>query len=124
MSKRVTSVAGLLLLGIWAGAATPFTQHQHPAGIDIGTSLNEIADQGFNHSEIPTTAEYLDDQIGGRMTNSPAMRKAERWTQEKFRGWGLKNVHTEGFEFGRGWWIEADHIRMISPRPLPLLRTP
>ncbi len=46
--------------------------------------MNEIADAGFNHSEIPETAEYLDDQIGGRMTNSPAMRRAERWTADQF----------------------------------------
>src|SRR5262249_14394849 len=52
--------------------------------------MNQIADAGFNHSEIPETAEYLDDQIGGRMTNSPAMRRAERWTAERLRGWGLR----------------------------------
>ena len=88
------------------------------------TLLNEIADAGFNHSEIAVTAEYLADQIGGRMTNSPAMRKAERWSQDKFRGWGLKNVHTEGFDFGRGWWIESNRVRMVAPRPMELLGIP
>jgi carboxypeptidase Q len=86
--------------------------------------LNEIADVGFNQSEVPETAEYLADQIGGRMTNSPAMRRAERWTQERFGAWGLKNVRTEGFDFGRGWWIEAAHIRMVAPRPLELKAIP
>lgn len=86
--------------------------------------MNEIADVGFNHSEIPESAEYLDDQIGGRMTNSPAMRRAERWTADRLRGWGLRNVHSEGFDFGRGWWIEAAHIRMIAPRPLELKGIP
>lgn len=89
-----------------------------------GTPLNAIAEEGFNHSEIPATAEYLMDQIGGRMTNSPAMRRAESWTQQRFTAWGLKNVHTEGFEFGRGWWIEASHIRMVTPRPLSLKGIP
>src|ERR1700761_1505510 len=88
------------------------------------SALNRIADEGFNHSEVPQTAEYLADQIGGRMTNSPAMRKAERWTQSKFTAWGLKNVHTEAFDFGRGWWIESAHVRMISPRPMELLGIP
>jgi carboxypeptidase Q len=87
-------------------------------------ALNRIADEGFNHSEVPQTAEYLADQIGGRMTNSPAMRKAERWTQSKFTGWGLKNVHTEAFDFGRGWWIESAHMRLVSPRPLELRSIP
>jgi carboxypeptidase Q len=96
-----------------------------PHGAAAGPSyLNRIADEGFNHSEIPATSEYLDDQIGGRMTNSPAMRRAEKWTQERFRAWGLANIHTEGFDFGRGWWIEASHIRQVTPRPIDLKGIP
>jgi hypothetical protein len=96
---------------------------EHPTP-DTRSYLNSIAEEGFNHSEIAATAEYLSDQIGGRMTNSPAMRRAERWTQERFGSWGLKNVHTEGFNFGRGWWIEAARIRMVTPRPLELKGIP
>jgi hypothetical protein len=87
-------------------------------------TINRIADAGFNHSEVADTAEYLADEIGGRMTNSPAMRRAEKWTQEKFRNWGLKNVHAEAFDFGRGWWIESSHVRMIAPRPQELKAIP
>jgi carboxypeptidase Q len=87
-------------------------------------TINRIADIGFNHSEVIDTAAYLADQIGGRMTNSPAMRKAERWTQERFKSWGLKDVKSEGFDFGRGWWIESAHVRMIAPRPMELRAIP
>jgi hypothetical protein len=87
-------------------------------------SISRIADEGFNHSQVAETAEYLADQIGGRMTNSPSMRKAERWTQDRFKEWGLKNVHTEGFDFGRGWWIESSRVRMLTPRTLELLAIP
>ena len=87
-------------------------------------TINRIADAGFNHSEVVDTAAYLADEIGGRMTNSPSMRKAERWTQEKFKSWGLKDVRSEGFDFGRGWWIESSHVRMIAPRPLELRAIP
>src|SRR5450755_3516357 len=86
--------------------------------------INRVADSGFNHSEVADIAAYLADEIGGRMTNSPAMRKAERWTQEKFRSWGLKDVRTEAFDFGRGWWIESSRVRMIAPRPLELRGIP
>jgi hypothetical protein len=106
-----------------AGAATAAgTEAAH--GAPASASLTRIADEGFNHSEIPATAEYLDDQIGGRLTNSPALRRAEKWAQERFGAWGLKNIHTEGFDFGRGWWIEASHIRLIAPRPLELKGIP
>jgi carboxypeptidase Q len=87
-------------------------------------TINRIADVGFNHSEVVNTAAYLADEIGGRMTNSPAMRKAERWTQDRFKAWGLKDVRAEAFDFGRGWWIESSHVRMIAPRPLELRAIP
>jgi len=87
-------------------------------------TINRIVDAAFNHGEVMETAEYLDDRIGGRLTNSPSMRLAERWTQEKYRGWGLKNVRLEPFDFGRGWWIESSRVRMTEPRPLELRAIP
>src|SRR5512147_1626319 len=93
------------------------------AQVDNAT-VNRIIDEALNHSELPQTAAYLTDRIGGRMTNSPQMREAEKWTQEKFRSAGLKNVHAEGFDFGRGWSIERIEARMITPRVLPMQAIP
>jgi carboxypeptidase Q len=89
-----------------------------------GVTLNRIADQAFNHGEVVETAAYIADQIGGRLTNSPAMRAAERWTQERLRAWGLKNVTAEAFDFGRGWWIESSQVRMVAPRLVSLRAIP
>ena len=77
--------------------------------------LNRIVDQGVNHSQVMQTAEYLMDRIGSRMTNSPGMRAAEAWTQERYKAWGLKNVRKDGFAFGRGWYIKSSSVRMIAP---------
>lgn len=92
-------------------------------------AINRITDEAFNRSEIPQTAAYLADRIGARLTNSPQMREAERWTQEQFRQWGLKNVRAEGFDFGRGWSIERASVRMVAPRvrtmqSIPIAWTP
>ncbi|RAK56807.1 M20/M25/M40 family metallo-hydrolase [Phenylobacterium deserti] len=95
----------------------------HASAADLG-AVNRINDQAFNHSQVLQTAAHLTDGIGGRLTNSPAMRKAEAWTQGKFREWGLAHVHTEGFEFGRGWWIENSRVRMTAPRPIELRAIP
>ncbi|GAA3251687.1 hypothetical protein GCM10020258_07730 [Sphingomonas yabuuchiae] len=78
----------------------------------------------MNHSQVMQTAQHLTDVIGPRMTNSPAMRIAEGWTADQFAKWGLKNVHKEGFAFGRGWSIERASVRMVSPRPLQLTAIP
>jgi carboxypeptidase Q len=91
--------------------------------------LNRVIDEALNQSEIPANASYLTDRIGGRMTNSPQMRMAEKWTQEKFKSWGLSNVRAEGFEFGRGWSIERVEARMVTPRvvvmhAIPIAWTP
>jgi hypothetical protein len=95
-----------------------------PASATDPATINRIADAEFNHGQVVEIAAHLTDQIGGRLTNSPAMRQAERWAQDKFREWGLKNVRAEGFDFGRGWWIESSTVRMTAPRPLPLRAIP
>jgi Zn-dependent M28 family amino/carboxypeptidase len=88
------------------------------------TEIGRIIDEGTNRSEVMRTAEHLADSIGPRLTNSPGMRQAEAWTQGQFKSWGLANVHKEGFDFGRGWWIERSSVRMISPRPIQLTAIP
>ncbi len=56
-------------------------------------AINQIRDQGFNHSQVMPTPQHLTDTFGPRLTNSPKMREASRWTMEGLRGWGLRNVH-------------------------------
>jgi hypothetical protein len=107
----------LLAILSFALASTSGAQVDH-------ATINRIVDEALNHSEIPTTAAYLTDRIGARMTNSPQMRMAERWTQEQFRSYGLENVRAEGFAFGRGWSIERIEARMLEPRVLPMQAIP
>ena len=102
--------AAIWLIAALTALSAQAAQQSEPAAV------NRIMDEGFNRSELPQTAAYLTDRIGGRMTNSPQMRQAEQWTQEQYRTWGLENIHLEGFEFGRGWSIEKASVRMVSPR--------
>lgn len=93
-------------------------------GADSTSGLDRIVDEGLRHSQVMQTAEYLDDRIGGRLTNSPAMREAEAWTQSQFKAWGLKNVRKDGFDFGRGWSVTSSSVKMIAPRTLALTAMP
>ncbi|WP_137787633.1 M20/M25/M40 family metallo-hydrolase [Sphingomonas sp. 3P27F8] len=106
-----------LLLAATAIIATPVQAHDN-------ADIARIIDEGISHSQVMLTAQHLSDVIGPRLTNSPAMRTAEEWTQKKYREWGLKNVHKEGYLFGRGWWIEKSSVRMVSPRPIQLTAIP
>lgn len=87
-------------------------------------STARILDEGLSRSQVMLTAQHLTDVIGPRLTNSPQMREAEKWTQAKFAEWGLRNVHKEGYDFGRGWWIERSSVRMVTPRPIQLTAIP
>ncbi len=91
--------------------------------VDRG-QVNRIIDEGTTRSQVMPIAEHLADVIGPRLTNSPQMRQAEAWTMAKFGEWGLKAVHREGFDFGRGWSIERSSVRMVSPRPIQLTAIP
>lgn len=86
--------------------------------------IARITDEAMNHGEVVDTAAHLTDRIGPRLTNSPGMRTAERWTQERFKAWGLTNVHTEGFDFGRGWSIESASVTLEAPRRMSLRSLP
>jgi hypothetical protein len=95
-----------------------------PAVAQPADMTNRIIDEGLNRSEVMLTAQHLTDRIGSRMTNSPGMREAERWTQQRFREWGLANVRADPFAFGRGWSIVSSSVRMTAPRPLVLTAIP
>ncbi|WP_426050716.1 M20/M25/M40 family metallo-hydrolase [Brevundimonas sp. SL161] len=114
----------LLILLASAALATPLAAAPASAQSVDRVAVNGILDQGLNHSQVMQTAAHLTDNIGGRLTNSPAMREAETWTQQQFRDWGLSNVRTEGFEFGRGWSIVRSSARMTEPRVIDLRAIP
>ena len=97
---------------------------QAPRGGMDPNLVNRLADAEFNRGQVMQTAAYLTDRIGGRMTNSPAMRQAEDWTAGQFRAWGLKNVRKDAFDFGRGWSIEKATVRLVSPRVQTLRSIP
>jgi hypothetical protein len=114
----------LLILLASAALAAPLAAAPASAQSVDRVAVNGILDQGLNHSQVMQTAAHLTDNIGGRLTNSPAMREAETWTQQQFRDWGLSNVRAEGFEFGRGWSIVRSSARMTEPRVLDLRAIP
>lgn len=85
---------------------------------------SRIVDEGMNHSQVLATAHELMDDIGPRLTNSTNMRRAQDWAIRKFNGYGLSNVHREGYDFGRGWDIVHSSVRLVSPRPIELTAIP
>jgi len=98
------------------------TARQQTGGVEnIDLSIvGNIRDEGFNRSHIPEDARYLIDVIGPRLTGSPAMKRANEWTAQKMREYGLENAHLEAYEFGRGWEEISYFGRMTEPFVRPL----
>ena len=78
----------------------------------------------MERSKAVETFEYLTTNIGPRLTNSPAHKQSIAWTQQMLKTWGLSEVHTEPFQFGRGWTLNKVTVEMVEPRYMPLIGYP
>src|SRR5258706_2170875 len=84
-------------------------------------AIYKIKDEGFNRSQVMETLSYLTDVYGPRLTGSPNIRKAQDWAQQKLKEWGLANVHTEKYDFGRSWYLKRFSAHMVEPNYAPLI---
>ena len=71
-------------------------------------------------SEVVANLEYLSDMIGPRLTGSARLKRANDWTAEKMRAYGLQNVHLEKYTIAEGWERGTVEARVTSPTNLPI----
>lgn len=96
-------------------AAQPATEH-----LDL-SMYARIRQEGFEHSHIMELASGLVDGIGPRLTGSPNMEKANNWTMNTLKSFGLESSHLEDWgEFGMGWKQVNSWARMVSPDTEPI----
>ena len=62
----------------------------------------------------------LTDEIGGRVTGSPAMGKAVEWALAGFRGAGIDDVHTEKFTVPHSWSEGGTRVEILRPVGFPV----
>jgi len=113
MRRRVVLVAGLLLLLLGVSIAA-----QQRDGGDV---LARIKAEGMQRSRVLALYRTLTDEIGARLTGSPAHVRAANWARDRFMEWGLTNAHLEPYEFGRGWQLEHISVEMTEPRYFPFI---
>ena len=106
--KRVLSSLAAFML-----AAALHASAQEKVDLDM---IGKIRYEGFRNSKIMEIASGLMDQIGQRLTGSPNVKRANEWTRDKLKEFGLANSHLEAWgPFGRGWANEYTNVRMVSP---------
>src|SRR4026207_1885400 len=82
--------------------------------------IAKIKAEAVERGQVLDTFNQLANVIGPRLTNSPAHKRAVQGTSERLKQSGRSNVHSEPFDFGRGWTLEKFSIEMIEPRYMPL----
>jgi hypothetical protein len=108
--------AVLLALTFFPAGPRPRAQEENPlAGVDRRI-LTEIAE----HSEQMENLQYLTDRIGPRLTGTEALRRANQWTAQRFRDYGLANVRLEPWTIAYGWKRGTARARVVAPAQLPL----
>jgi hypothetical protein len=78
-------------------------------------ALTKIAGEAQMNSHAFEFLTELSDNIGARVTGSPAERKAEEWGVAKMKAIGLENVHTEKYTIWKGWTRGAAEAELITP---------
>lgn len=103
-------------------AAAPANASTAAAGEDTGAVTGETAaadaqilSEIKDHSEAMVNLEYLSDMIGPRLTGSEGAKKANDWTAEMFRKYGLTNVHEEPWTIAHSWHRGTAQGRIVSP---------
>jgi len=66
------------------------------------------------------TLRELSDGFGGRLSGSPAHKRAAEWAADKFRSFGIKNVRLELFTMPNGWQRGGARGQMVAPLARPL----
>src|SRR5215470_9763409 len=78
-------------------------------------ALVRIAGEGMLNSHAFGFLTELSDDVGARITGSPADRKAEEWGVAKMKAIGLENVHTEKYTLWRGWTRGTAEGEILAP---------
>ena len=87
--------------------------------------IDKIRDEGMNRSQVMQHLSYLTDVIGARLTNSPNMKRANEWTRDKMKEWGMQNAKLEAWgPFGRGWSLKSFSAQVTEPQAIPVTAFP
>ncbi|MEO7539973.1 MAG: M28 family peptidase [Pyrinomonadaceae bacterium] len=108
----------LFLVVAFLSPALAFGQSTAPAVYTAPKeSIDRIRDEGMNRSQVMQTLSYMTDVIGARLTGSPNMKRANEWTRDKMKEWGMQNAHLESWgPFGRGWSLKTYSAAVVEPQ--------
>lgn len=121
---------GAIAAGVGAQGLPPVQKPFEPKppqgtyGCSIHTSCAEVAPtiikNAIGSSPLEENLRVLTDEIGGRVTGSPAAEKAVDWAVDAFRRAGVDEVLTENFTLPAGWAEGRTRLTVLSPEAFPV----
>ena len=118
--RRVLAGMAVVTLGFYLGGGWPLRANERPAAKgpdEDGTkpALVKIAGEGMLGSHAFQFLTELSDDVGARVTGTPAERKAEEWGAAKMKAIGLENVRTEKYTIWKGWTRGSAEAELLTP---------
>ena len=105
----------------WPQQALATRPARSPVAAADDSVVPKLVREGSDVSRVDADLQYLLDVIGPRVTGSAEMRRANEWTQQKFREYGMDSTALEAWSFGIGWTRGPMTLRMLQPQRRELL---
>jgi carboxypeptidase Q len=88
--------------------------HAQSPGTPDTAGTGALIAEAMNHSDVMANLGYLADVIGPRLSTSSAIRRANEWTAERFKAYGL-GATLESYPFGVAWSRGPATARLLAP---------
>jgi len=92
---------------------TPQPTPEAAAALALDKKIIELGKK--ENSQVMTNITYLSDVIGPRLTGSDNLKRANEWTAEKLKSYGLSNVHLEPWTIPLGWERGSVSAKLLEP---------
>ncbi len=83
-------------------------------------AMPKIVANALGPSPLEENLRRLTDEVGGRMTGSPAMSRAVAWAVAAFRQAGVDEVRAEKYTIPLSWSEGATRLEVLMPAPFPM----
>jgi carboxypeptidase Q len=116
--KMLANSGAAVLLIVAAQSVLCSSAHAQQGGaIDDGTgkALTAIAGAGTMQPRAFDYLTELSDDIGARVTGSPAAGQAVDWGVTTMKAIGLENVHAEPWKLSHGWTRISAEAELVAP---------
>lgn len=113
MAKLKGIYAALLVLGLLLQTVPSALAKDTVLSAEI---VAKIRKEAMENSQILKTLHYYTDVYGPRLTGTPNLEKAGKWSMEQMKEWGFDKTEMEPWNFGSpGWTNDRASGFIISP---------